>query len=359
MCKSIISVYDLLQILVKGDNYYIYSSNKTRYNRIGNKVVDGGKYFESNDEDIYSPFTGLVFNKEKLNLSIRLVIDGKVRLDSERAKSVDLNEEIETKVYRNHCILKNGELNMDEIEVLLDNDTLDNLKDRVDVIELVEYNDKVYNKAKINLNNFGIVDKDNLFNYSNMEDILKVVENKRELKIKEKVLKYYLKGIEESEGIENTFMEGKYNEEQINVLKEYGLDKNGVYVGVDKEVVKKVVDEGIIVEFQIKGKASIPSVNSVVTKLKAGKKLSKVDTEILEYFNNCKLYENDKDVLKCMLCDTSKLLNLIDLRIFCIKLNKIVLKEWYKDDRIGNIEKFLYEGKVDTLVIKYRGICVQ
>lgn len=349
-----ISVFDVLEKLVKGDNYYCYSKNKESYSRISRKSIDEGNYFKAHDGEIYSSFSGLVFSKDKLNISIRLVIPGVVELDENKAKAVDLNSKIDSRIYRNHNIIRDGILNMNEIEVLLDKNTLNELNIEGNFVKdlgNVNYEGKTYTKAILELSKLPVVSQ--IDKYNKTEDILNLVINRDEEIAKNKVIKHYLDELTNKEGTYKTFMGGGYTPEQVDVLSEHGLDKFGNYVGVDRKLADRDdFYEVRKIEFQIKGQANIPSVNAVLKKIRENKKLNNIDKVLKGYLDDFKIYEDDREILETMLRESNKVLNLINLRLNSIKISKILTGDWFDNVDVDKKGNYVYAGDKGTLVIK-------
>src|SRR5699024_10559026 len=96
--KDAFCLMDLLELLAKGDNFYLPLDSKD-YNRIGLKTTDEFNLFEKT-EDVPSAFSNLVFNSKHMNISIRYMIKGKVKLNPIEAKKNDLEKVIDSQIYR-------------------------------------------------------------------------------------------------------------------------------------------------------------------------------------------------------------------------------------------------------------------
>ena len=295
-----------------------------------------------------------MFSKDKLNVSIRLVIPGVVELDENKAKAVDLNSKIDSRIYRNHNIIRDGILNMNEIEVLLDKNTLNELNIEGNFVKdlgNVDYEGKTYTRAVLELSKLPVVSQ--IDKYNKTEDILDLVINRDEEIAKNKVIKHYLDELTNKEGTYKTFMGGGYTPEQVDVLSEHGLDKFGNYVGVDRKLADRDdFYEVRKIEFQIKGQANIPSVNAVLKKIRENKKLNNIDKVLKGYLDDFKIYEDDREILETMLRESNKVLNLINLRLNSIKISKILTGDWFDNVDVDKKGNYVYAGDKGTLVIK-------
>lgn len=350
-------VIDIIYTLLNGDNYYVY---KEDYKRIGMKTTTEPNFIRD-DKEFVTSFSNLVFNRSRLNLSIRNVITGKVVLDEEKAKNVGLPNEIESRIYRNHTIINDGVLNIDYIIALVDDRTFSELtlQERVYNVNLVEVldedykmNEKSYRKVKIDLTDLDIVSRDYLYVHGTCREILRLTETRDIETVRSKIIKHYIDKIKERQGEPSYFMGGKFTEKQIEVLKDAGLDQYGNYVGKKIEGLEK--DEFYVarsIEFQIKGQVNIPSVNAVLKKMNSGKKLNEIESLMKEMLDTYAKYENDLDVLIEKLKETYRLLHGINLRLTAVKIAKILNGAGFSDatpitDR--NCLKYIY----DKLVIK-------
>lgn len=95
------------------------------YKRIGPpaKTEEGYPKFEA-DKDVKAPMTGLTWNQDKLNLSIRAKIPGTIDLGPE-AKALKLKREFATFIWRNYAVVKDGFCNVPKLPVVLGKDTYD------------------------------------------------------------------------------------------------------------------------------------------------------------------------------------------------------------------------------------------
>lgn len=151
------SVMDLLQLLSNGDNRLATDSKDFHYRRIGRKrvskkdklsdetlanlsnvkskaealalLINEPDVFEVNfvqDSILDNRFSNLAFNSKKANVSIRCQFGGFIKLPQNKF-GIDT---IQTYIYRQYAILKDGILNFDILPVYLDNSTFEVLKSK-------------------------------------------------------------------------------------------------------------------------------------------------------------------------------------------------------------------------------------
>lgn len=275
--ENALCVMDILGLLSEGTNYYIPSKN---YQRIGAEIRDNQNIFEANNEEVLSLFKDFTFNKKHMNVSIAFSVKGKVTINAKLAKTHNLPKEVDSNIFRTHTIIKDGNLNMQIIEAVLDQKTYDKFvafenENAINFLSNVEKTEKGY-RTEINLSLFPIVNRTYVDDSGNLDNIVDAVESITNLEIKQKVLGYYIKEIK-SNNVESTLV-GKYagmNEDQMEVLKAHGLDKNFTYGGLDNEK-QETTDsyQTRVLEFTLKGYSTIPSVKDVQEKFANGKKLN-------------------------------------------------------------------------------------
>jgi len=359
-------IMDLLKILSESNNYYIPSKN---YQRIGTKTEDKFNLFVKNEDESKTPINTLTYNKKFLNVSLPLTIYGKVKINAKIASKHNLDKEIDSKIFRTHTLIKDGNLNMQEIECVLDEETYNKLieiqnENNIEFIQLVNSNDNAY-KVNIILNKLPVINRMYVNESSNIENIFNSIIRINELEIQQKVLNFYIKEIINKHNI----IEGKFKDfsaEQIEVLQQHGLNKNLEYVGVDNQKAEsKDYYFARCLEFNLKGYSSIPSVNDVLKKVETKKKLNDVGKYMYDYINMLNigltklgyndlnnLTEKHKDVLQQQLEIVKKELFTERTKINCMKIAVVLTGSWFnnlekddkgnwyykKDDKILNIK---------------------
>jgi hypothetical protein len=275
--EDALCVMDVLGILSEGTNYYVPSKN---YQRIGAEVVDNQNLFKANKEEIRSLFKDFTFNKKHMNVSIMFTVKGTVTINAKLAKAHNLPKEVDSHIFRTHTIIKDGNLNMQIIEAVLDQKTYDKFvaletDNGINFLTSKGQEEKGQ-RVEIDLAQFPTVNRTYVNDSGSIDNIVDTVENTTNLEIKQKALNYYIKEIK-SQNVDST-LAGNFaglNEDQMEVLKAHGLDKNFTYGGVDNGK-QEPVDfyESRVLEFYLKGFSSIPSVSDVQKKFADGKKLT-------------------------------------------------------------------------------------
>lgn len=345
------SVMGLLMDLKDG-GYFIKKEN---YKRITAKTVDTFNLFIPEDEEVITNINNLVTSEDKLNVSIKTITEGKVKVNPIQAKNVGIDKEIECVKYRNQAIIRNGRLNMDKIEVLADISLLCKLlekgyKEYMKVLQTMTYNGKEYNRVEIDLRELPIVE--NKGKQYTTKNILELAIRRDNEIARGKVLKYYIDALDSLKE-EKEINRITYNKEQLELLKEHGVDSKGVYVGVD---VKKEIDESKFnivktVELQVKGQSSIPSVNSVIKKITGGKKLNNIEETMANLLDDYK--DKKEEELQEEIKISKEELSNIKTEIMLARLDKIINDmEEFEDTDIDKKGNRIYSDGKNTLVIK-------
>jgi hypothetical protein len=369
-------IMDILKTLVEGDNYYIYTKN---YKRTGLQVTDKFNLFKKLDEPTTTPIKELVFNKERLNISVRSKILGKVTLNPIQANKVGLPKEIDSCEFRTQTIISDGNLNIEKIKVILDKKTLTTLQD-LNIPNLLEDIEQLRLLERyivtLNLKTLPVINRSYLTESSLIGNVLSHTLKITQLEANQKVANYFLKIMEGRVDYDSTYVSKQYTPEQFDVLKEHGLDSSLRYVGIDNEKAQKKEDdfyETRELTFTLKGYSSLPSVPDVIKKVKEGGKLNGPATLMKDYLMDLQqrinqgltteekpisilddliVFPNELEFFREEIKTIAK--ELLNLRIdMCsMKIAKVLTGDWFEDlisDGKGNYQ---YVNEGNTLIVK-------
>jgi hypothetical protein len=358
-------VMDVLKTLVSGENYYVYSNN---YNRIGRKTEDTFNLFKWDDKEHTTKLNELVFNENELNISIRSRITGTVQINPIQAKAVDLPAEIKSYVYRNQTLIKDGNLNMEQITAVVDKDTMDKIiwfGSQVDgLIESTEHRPGDKCKVTLNLNVLPIINRTYLGDNGNIKNIMTKTIKITELEARQKVVNSYIKELKAANpDLEKDKEFASYNDDQIEVLRQHGLDKSLMYAGVNNVTAEKNEDDYYMTRqlgFTLKGYASLPSLKDVEAKIKDNKKLNGPGQIMAAYIADLKarvalvvqtdeafklFYENELQAIKRQLLNER-------IEINSMKIAKILTGDWFDNLVADDKGNYNYVEGDNTLVVK-------
>lgn len=302
-------VLDLIQDLV--DDKALYEPVPD-YQRISRKKIDEFNLFERDDVGNLTEMEGLVVGQNRLNVSIRFAIPGKVKINPIRAKAVSLPNEVPACIYRNHAIIKDGGLNIKTMRVIVSNSLYEKFYNLFNEkgIAFVKIVNTLIEKEEIKfvldllLDRLPVINSSYLANataenFFNLESMMLDIEAQNK----------FINTIITEEDKFETKVKTDYTPEQIAVLIEHGMKTPGVYNSINA-VQQEVEDYILTREFRtmIKGFSSLPAFAKVHEKQIAKKKLTAGEALLAKY----------EDALK-----DSKKESLLSLR----KVNKKTLRE--------------------------------
>lgn len=219
-------VFDVLHYLCDIKAKYAYS---TDYDRVGRKSEDTFNLFTWNKGPHLTSMDEIIFNDSELNISLRSKIHGVTKLNPRAAEKVGLDVEIPSFVYRNQTIIKDGNLNMDEITVSLTKEQYSDFWDHFTgegLHHTVPYKGDENPLITITLSNLPIINR--TYSTTNTEAvyILNKLENQNRKLLELKVVNHLLTPMYDQ------LPSKTYTDEQLEVLAEHGASKDGCYNGV-------------------------------------------------------------------------------------------------------------------------------
>lgn len=349
---------DLLNIICVKGNYY---DSSLSYDRIGRKVEDNFNMFVRDSNNL-SPMTDIVYNEEKLNISIRFKIDGHVRINPKQANKVGLPSEFPCSILRTHTIVKDGNLNMGRIRVYLNKETYDNLYLQFEselpsmILESSEeeVNGQYYTVLLLDLNTIPVTNRYYGKIGSNSEFIGNKVINITKLMSYLKVFKYYASKCHNPITTESS----KYTKEQVDLLNEYGI-KNGIYSGISNSVKSCAESDYYFsrtMSFSLKGFSSLDPVSKVIDRINTGKKPKTSDEfmiEAIEAMNKYSEMMSDaeiQDKIECLSDDLKSLRK----ELCIVKISSVLTGSFivgFEPDP-SKIDRYLYECGKYTVVMR-------
>ena len=360
---------DVLRIILDSENsYYKYAAE---YSRIGKKVVDTFNLFHRNTgEEVLTPANDLVFNKSRLNISIRSIINGIVSLNPKQAAKVGLPSELPSKIYRNQTLVKDGAPNMAEATFKVSEDTVDKLISlfsgwKSDDIMDISRDEAGDFEVKIHLYNLPIINYSYVGDCTDVQRLLEVVSTQTYLQAAQKSLGFLRDDVYEYRKQHGIFDVSKqfaqYTPEQVQVLIDHGLNDRAEYVGVNN-VTEKSGDSYVVreLEFYMKGYSSLPTRDKYYTKKSSGGKLNGPESMMLQAENDFRdlatglEYASNEylDKLNASINKVKTQLALIRMDLAAKKIALVLTGEWFTGLEVDKKGNYLYSNGTDTLVIK-------
>ena len=282
--ENAFTVLDLLQLLSANDKNLVYPMHKDfGYKRIGagSKQRDDSVKFEISDKSKGYPISGIVFNEDRPNVSFRVKYDGVVTLPEKR-NEFNLPETINSYIYRNYTIIRDGIVNIRKLPVSLTQDAIDVLRNE----NLIDSSVNEGDVFVLDMSKIPVINRNMVKSVSAKETFTKVF-NLEQLKASQKVLKYYRDQYapKKSEGFSVV-----YGESAAEWLKEIGVtDYNGFNPPSDTVPMTDVYNATEL-KISVKGLSSLPSVNDVLKKIDAGNTLTLRESLLEPTIKNVKAF---------------------------------------------------------------------
>ena len=270
-----ITIIDVLNILTSGDNYLIKVND---YNKISGETEDTFNLFERSSKLIPTKFK-ISGHESRANISINQNIYGKVKLNPKQASRVGLpNTVITSPMIRQKTIIRDGQLNCGNFDLLVDLNTCLKLSQLNIKFEMIEYQTEIPGVA-INLDLTGLPIVDNKLYSVSFDDILTNIKEINVLKVKQKVLNAL------SNMVKNTVdVIPGFNKEQTELLYDHGLNSSLQYVGVNNKAKETTQSyTGNVISFKVSNSSS-SSFKVLMERVQNNKKLNVLDTVQYKYY---------------------------------------------------------------------------
>jgi hypothetical protein len=274
--KDAFCLLDLLDVLAEDDKAYFYPRHEAFvYKRIGKQAVQDEKFPKFNaDTESKSSFRDVVWNETKLNLSLRTIINGTIKLPEE-ADKYGLAKKYPTYQFKNYTFVKDGILNVTKVPATISESTFNVLVKKGVIESLDKYQPD--NKYLIKLDAIPVVNRKIAEGKTSAIELCKSVIQEQKLKATLKSLKYFKdRDFPEKEITAETAK--TFIEKQQAFLESVGINtKTGAYEPTMMD--SESTDFYMAKEFaiKIKGLSSLPKIEVVTAKLKDNKKLTTSD----------------------------------------------------------------------------------
>jgi hypothetical protein len=361
----------LLQLQLGGSLYVPFSNNIAEYTRATRKAVDEFDLFKKDDEEVRVPFGAFTFNKKHMNLSLLVTINGVVQINPKAAKKVALPSIMKSHIFRNYMLIKDGNINIPMIEVLLTNEDFMNEKIHAAVAKFLgheEIDGVTYSRSLIDLTSLPIINRLYVNESTTIEHIFNDTVKTTKLEARTKVIGYLL---DMFEGPAATTKIAAYTPEQIEVLMEHGIGKDLSYNGVG--VTKASAEESDsyqsrTMEFVLDGFSSWAKITDMLERvalMKAGNAKAKLTTNMVflkEAYDEVmsevgeEMLSDDPTVpqtaLTLLAKNTKAALIQIRNEINVLKIAKLLTGDWFDDLQTDDKGKFFYEKDGVKMIAK-------
>jgi len=239
--------------------------------------------FETEQNGKGIEISNLTWHESRPNLSVLVRREGFVQLPKNKFEI----EKLETFIYRNYTIIKDGILNMNRLPVSLTQETFEKLQSNGLL------SNETYEQGKIYIIDFSslpIINRKMVKTVSAKELFAKQLQVET-IKGKNKVFKDYLKALEPKTSVG---WKNQYGEEAVTWLSEMGLTE---YNGFNPKVKSAESTDFYIgkeLNVKVKGLSALPKVSDVEKLLNEGKKLGVKDLAMAEAITEFRTFVNDK-----------------------------------------------------------------
>lgn len=357
--ESSTCLMELLELFEKNGDKYIPIS-RDKYKRIGKAFIDNYNCFKIDEANFLTcGFNDVVFCKEKLNVSIRYKIPGSVTVNPLQAKAVNLTTNIfPSHIFREQTIIKDGYINMEELNLLVTKATLDFLIN-CNIHDLFTIDDTGMNimvdyiHIKLNLTKIPVISGKYISNSDNLDYVLDKCFEQRAAECKQKVLKYFLDKLSKNQ----KGPKSPYTRQQLWLLKSFGLDDEGIYHSIDTRLADEIPHEYRyrFFELSIKGYSTLPKVEHLLNKLNNEEKKLNGPEEIMaraiKYILDKKLDSNANE-LRRLLEEQKRIIKSCARILAQIRLSKTLLGSWWQGLALDSKDNYVYKNENKTLVIK-------
>lgn len=356
-------VFDVLNRLMKDDEAFFYPYHeKFEYKRIGKKSESSKDYpkFEAND-NVKCPISDLVWHKSRLNLSVRTLINGTIKLNPVEGKSptsVGFRKTYPVFVYRNYTMIKDGNVNVNNIYITTSEDTYIFFKSQGIVIDGSFESigkDGVYG---IDISKLPAINRQIAEGKTSATELCRNVYREQEIKGELKALKWFTK--EEFLKPEVSTSTPLTPEQQLFLAANgVDIDKGGLFNPsvISLDATDKYMAKAF--EIKIKSLSNLPKVEKVIEKRDNGKSLTLSESVVGVAVDNYITYKETTDKpklrqawLESSIEDLKAELNELRAKIQKNKFAVILGKQWYDEFTSRDNAVIEVDGKTFTFVLK-------
>lgn len=341
------SVADIITLLSQHDVYYVPSKD---YVRTRQANVDASNAFKATKNPAPSK-AEIIIPTDRLNFSLRFKQYGEVVVPSEMRKMHNLPETFEAYRLRTHSLILDGNLHVKNVTFLVEHEVVDKLTELKVSYKLgasTQIGETHFYEVNINLAKHPILNKLNVDKSLSLDDVHNLVVN-------EGVLSATLKSIKaQLERIKGDSRQVSYDKEIKGynpVLQKIGLEANGMYRDTYDSDTAESAKTGDSYEFRslkfyVDKFSTIPSVNAVLTKNEAKKKLTPgeefVNLQYQSVLQDSLDADNRKDYLESLQKTISRELARVRAELGMIKFSVLVSNSWWTGLTLEK-DRYIYE----------------
>lgn len=236
--------------------------------------------FKSDQKTV--PMNKLVTNSSRPNISIQTDMKGTIDIPVEFQNEYGLPAQVDSKIYRNYTMVKDGIVNMKKLPVIVPTNKLADIIEtgvkfevyNENVSDIVGYRTDGQTFILVHLDSVPLVNRSMAKGISG-EEYMRNAVNLQYMKARQKVLKFYR---DQMLGTASNALglAALYGKDAANFLSSKGIRDYGFAPKTERTESTDVYMSKEL-NFKIKGLSSLPAVNAVQKKIDAGKKLNAGD----------------------------------------------------------------------------------
>jgi hypothetical protein len=262
---------DLLDELIMDDDVALVPYDKSFFYKKttrGSKTLPGYPKFE--EDKVPVPLNKLVWAGEKLNVSMRIEKGGNISV-GEDANKFGLDTVHKTKQWRAYSVIADGKLNILKLPLTNVSPKLMALLEKHDLIE-----SKGETVVVVNLTRLPIINRKIAEGYRDLDKLCSYVSEEGDLEAKQKVYNYLFAQLPAAlrDRVESLVRGIEYTDAQMQYLAQYGIKKDLSFDPPSEPEPTTDVKIVTTIKIDIKGIASLPAVEEVLEKVKAGEELT-------------------------------------------------------------------------------------
>lgn len=314
---------DVLEGLMADDGALFYpKAPEFKYIPIGRPVIypDGTPKFEAEDKGY--PLSGLVWNDERLNLSLRVRLTGKIKL-GDGHEAVGLAEYFPTTAYRTYTIIRDGQLNVTALPISF----ASGVHQILPIDHVLQNGVYVLDLTSVPIVNRAIVDR-----MPSATDLCQLVWREIELQAEAKVYRSLLDELKVEEKLAEFL-----TPEQDKFLRRHGITKSG-FSPIGKSAEATDFYDAVRFEIKVKGYSDLPSLNEVKKRQAGGKPPTKPGSLMLPIYLDweqevSQIYDNEqaRRVLAKSLADVTVDIRRLRSIIQRAKFAVVLGKRWFPE----------------------------
>lgn len=254
---------DVIDLLLQDKEAFFHTNDERfEYKRIGRVAAtkEGYPKFQRNPAQ-KSDLSGLTYHDTRLNLSLRVKIDGHIPLD-EQAPTLGLEKTYPTFIWRNYAIVKDGILNVPSLPLSLSKSSFDILQQKGCIDPNIKWKESgVYS---VNFKALPIMNRKMAKGKTSALEMANLALDELKLEAALKVLKSYKTKYSEGGKLASLNLTA----EQKTYLEKFGLTSNG-FNPPSESLPATDFYEAKEFSIKLKGLSSLPKVEDVLAKMGA------------------------------------------------------------------------------------------